>query len=146
MKTFRFALAGLLRLRSFELDARRRELGEETEAWRGAVAERESGESAAREGEEREARALADGVDAQRAAALRNHALARWSEADRASERVEAASASVAASRERVKEAWRQLRVLEQLHRRALEAHRLETERRRQRDLDEVARSRRSRS
>ncbi len=146
MKSFRFALAGLLRLRSFELDTRRRELGRETEAWRGAVAERESGESAAREGEEREALALAKGVDAQRAASHRNHALARRSEADRASERAEAAAASVAASRERVKEAWRQLRVVEQLHRRALERHRSEAERRRQRDLDEVARSRRSRS
>ncbi len=144
MTTFRFALAGLLRLRGFQLDTRRRELGNETEAWRDAVAERESGESAAREGEEREARALADGVDALHAATLRNAVLAQRGRATTAAERVEQAAANVAASRERVREAWRRLRVVEQLHQRALERHRRESQRRDQRDLDEAARTRRN--
>ena len=146
MTTFRFALAGLLRLRSFELDTRRRELGNDTDAWRGALADRESGESAAREGERREASALAEGVDAQRAAALRDDALARRSRATSAALRVEETAADLATSRERVHEAWRQLQVVERLHQRALERHRRESERREQRDLDEVATTRRRRT
>ncbi len=146
MTTFRFALAGLLRLRGFQLDTRRRELGSDTETWRDAVAERESGESAAREGEEREARVLAEGVDALQAAALRNDVLAQRGRATTAAERAEQAAANVAASRERVREAWRRLRVVEQLHQRALERHRRESQRRDQRDLDEAARSRRNRA
>lgn len=145
MKRFQFRLDSVLKLRRAALDAARRDLARVSAEMEIARAEAEAARAIAeRAASELESRTRC-GVRAGEFSA-RSHALTRQLELRHAAaQRLRDALGRVAGAREEVTRAHIEVRSLEILRDRALEAHRAEERRLEQNDLDERAGQRRAR-
>ena len=136
----RFRLSSVLRLREAELEQQRRGMAQEQAAREAAeralvVAEGYSGD--AERGRQRQ---LSAGSDALALRITGAHAETCRLLLARAEERRDEAETRVADARERLLEAWRDVRSLALLRRRALDAWRRELERRERVEAEEAAR------
>ncbi len=139
MRGFRFRLESILRLRSSELDVRRAELQREISDRERAVAEAASSERQARAAGVELLESLAAGAagDELRAGAAAQDRL--QAESRRARGDAEALDERAEAARSELVEAWKRLRTLEIVRKRAVDVWRREWERREQRSADELA-------